>query len=282
VTSSLSRRRFVAQLAVLVAAPSAARRQWVCRAAPTVRVGVVDLAGLTDARGMGLVLGAEEAKHAAALFGGTFELVPLPNGKLHSKNLSAIVGNDDCALTASVGARAHSAGIPFFNVGCGADDLRGTQCDRVLFHVAPSDAMGRDAVAAAHTTGTPMAWHPSLHRFGADTLNGRFVARFGHPMTSDAWTAWLATKIVWESALRVSSGDAEKLIAFLARDTTQFDGHKGLPLSFRSWDRQLRQPLYVVDATNVVEVPAAAPDDSPRTLLDGFGAQSSTSSCHLS
>jgi hypothetical protein len=282
-TSDISRRHFVERAAMFLAAmPAAVRTRGWTRAGPTVRIAVVDLAGApTDARQMGLVLGAEEANHAALLFGGTLELVPLSADEIRAKGISAIIGNDDCTRVASVGDSARTAGIPIFNVGCGADDLRGAHCERTLFHIAPSDAMGRDAVVAAQAAGTPMAWHPSLRRFGADTLNGRFVARFGHPMTSDAWTAWLATKIIWESALRMSSADPAALIAFLGRDSTQFDGHKGLPLSFRSWDRQLRQPLYVVDGTRVVEVPAGAPTESPRTLLDRFGAQSSTSECHL-
>jgi hypothetical protein len=279
----ISRRTFVERAALLVAAMPAAMRthRWVT--APAVRIAVADLAGTaTDARGMGLVLGAEEANHAAALFGGKLELIPLADGDLRGKGIAAIVGNGNCEQVARISESAHAAGVPFFNVGCTSDDLRGAHCAPTMFHIAPSDAMGRDALAAAKTTGTPMAWHPSLHRFGADTLNGRFVARFGHPMTADAWTAWLATKIVWESALRTSSADPSTLIAFLDRDNTQFDGHKGLPLSFRSWDHQLRQPLYIVDGTRVMEVPAGAPAESPRALLDRFGTPSSTSECRLS
>jgi ABC transporter substrate binding protein (PQQ-dependent alcohol dehydrogenase system) len=155
-----------------------------------------------------------------------------------------------------------------------------------MFHVAPSDAMRRDAVAAAHVDGnaTVVAWQPTLVRFGADTLNRRFKARFGHPMTADAWTAWLATKILWESALRVNAGDPKMLIEYLSRETTQFDGHKGVPLSFRAWDRQLRQPLFVVNDNKSIEVPIAPASHDPppaRDLLDQLGTGAANSACHV-
>jgi hypothetical protein len=230
---------------------------------------------------MGLTLGVEEAQHAAELFGGSVALVPLTSDTLPT-TLSAIVGDHDCATTRRMCARADSAGIPFMNVGCADDALRGAGCRRTLFHIAPSDAMCRDAVSHAHagSAATATSWLPSLHRFGADTLNGRFVARFHEPMSADAWTAWLAMKILWESALRVSSGEPGKLLAFLGRETTQFDGHKGLPLSFRAWDRQLRQPLYVVDGTKTTEVPVADPKQTARALLDQFGTSSAGTACH--
>jgi ABC transporter substrate binding protein (PQQ-dependent alcohol dehydrogenase system) len=170
--------------------------------------------------------------------------------------------------------------VPFLNVACSADVLRGASCRPTLFHVAPSDTMKRDALSAARAGGTVAAWHPSLERFGADTLNRRFQTRFNREMTSEAWTAWMAVKVLWESALRVRSDETGKLVGYLTRDTTQFDGHKGAPLSFRSWDRQLRQPLYVVGDSAVVEVPVAAkPGEPVRDLLDRLGTRETDSLC---
>jgi hypothetical protein len=279
----ISRRTFFAQAAALAGSYPLLGRRYASDAGPSVRVAVVRLpAARATQRGMGLTLGAEEATHAAALFGGKFELVDLQLAKPNFAGLSAVVGDEDCAQTLDLSQRASGAGIPFFNVGCTSDDLRGKSCQRTLFNVAPSDAMLRDAVSSSHVEGSAAAWNPSLSRFGADTLNHRFVARFGSPMTADAWTAWLSAKIIWESALRMSSANPGQLIEYLARDTTQFDGHKGLPLSFRSWDNQLRQPLYVVAGTRVVEVPVAASrDEASHELLDKLGTAQSASACHV-
>lgn len=124
------------------------------------------------------------------------------------------------------------------------------------------------------------AWDPSLQRFGADTLNQRYRARFGRPMTSNAWTAWMAIKILWESSLRTRSSESGAIVRYLARDTTQFDGHKGRPLSFRAWDRQLRQPLYVRTEARLLEVPAESnADESPRASLDRLGIGQTQSVC---
>jgi ABC-type branched-subunit amino acid transport system substrate-binding protein len=232
---------------------------------------------------MGLVLGVEEATRAASMFGGAVELAFISDSAFDTRGLSAVIGDDKPARCIALSSQASKAGVPFLNVACSADALRGESCRRTLYHIAPSDAMTRDALSAARSRGSVVAWHPSLERFGADTLNRRFRSRFNHEMTSGAWTAWMAVKILWESSLRVRSGDAGKLIEYLNRNATQFDGHKGTPLSFRSWDRQLRQPLYVISDAKVIEVPAAAkPDEMVRDALDRLGTRAAESQCRIS
>jgi hypothetical protein len=279
----ISRRRFLAHAAILSATtPAVGRALVVPPIEDSLLVGVIDTpSAADDPRAMGLVLGAEEASHAAAMFGGRFELVPVSPSAFRPSGLSAVIGDGDHARCATLAAAANDAGVPFFNIACTADDLRGLFCRRTMFHIVPSDAMYRDAVAATHLRGPALAWHPSLNRFGADTLNRRFLARFGHAMTSDAWPAWMATKVIWESSLRARSTEPAKLIAYLSRDTTQFDGHKGLPLSFRSWDRQLRQPVYVTTDSAVVEAPAtkSSATEGSRAVLDQLGAGPANTGC---
>jgi len=279
--TDISRRDFVARAVLLLAVPAAMRVPRSPLPGPAVRVGVVQFSpGPTDSRTMGLILGAEEASHAAALFGGSFELVPAQGDRMKAATLSAVIGDGSCENTHRIARQAASLRTPFFNVGCSADALRGGDCSAYAFHVSPSDAMCRDARSAAHADGEVLAWHSSLVRFGADTLNRRFLERFGTPMTAAAWTAWFSTKVLWESALRARSGEPGALVEYLGRDTTQFDGHKGLPLSFRSWDHQLRQPLYVVHGAKVGEAPVSTkPGEPARDLLDRLGTAASNSTC---
>jgi hypothetical protein len=71
-------------------------------------------------------------------------------------------------------------------------------------------------------------------------------------------------------------------LAVLDKTTTQFDGHKGAPLSFRSWDHQLRQPLYAVARDSVIaELPDVGrnSDQSITTQLDKYGDSESASKC---
>jgi ABC transporter substrate binding protein (PQQ-dependent alcohol dehydrogenase system) len=185
---------------------------------------------------------------------------------------------------------ASVARVLHLNIGCSADDLRGAGCRPETFHVMPSDAMLRDAVAlSGHPADAwAAAWDPSLVRFGADTLNQRFRARFRQSMTADAWTAWVAVKMLWEASLRTRATDSAAIGAYLRAESTQFDGHKGRPLSFRSWDQQLRQPMYVVargtgGATRVIaELPAATTDtETSRDVLDRLGIRQVDSRCRL-
>lgn len=82
-------------------------------------------------------------------------------------------------------------------------------------------------------TAVPVAWHPSLRRYGAAQLNERFRERTGRGMDENAWYGWMAVKLVAEAGLRGRP---------LAEART--DGHKGGALSFR--EGRLHQPLYVL------------------------------------
>jgi hypothetical protein len=252
------------------------------RAAPVLRIGL--LTGGADARARhdGALLGVEEAMHAAELFGGSARLVPIDNAARISPTLSAVIATESLAATRALASRAANGAFLLMNVACPADALRGALCSPFMFHVAPSEAMLRDARAQAAGATEVIAWDGSLFRFGADTLNDRFRKRFGHSMNGAAWGAWFAVKALWESSLRMKSADPRHLAEYLRRETTQFDGHKGRPLSFRAWDHQLRQFLYARVGGKLVDVPqSATPETTSREFLDKLGISQANSSCRL-
>ncbi|HEX8907217.1 MAG TPA: hypothetical protein VF771_20360, partial [Longimicrobiaceae bacterium] len=181
---------------------------------------------------------------------------------------------------------AEARGVVYLDLGCDADALRGRECRRATFHVSPSAAMLADAAAQAGVAdGRAAAWDARLEKFGADQLNQRFRARFGEGMDSRGWVGWFAVKLLWESTLRARSATPGALMVFLESDAAQWDGHKGRPLSFRAWDHQLRQPLYVASpaAPDPVEVPRAAPgsDASSRDVLDRLGTPRDRTECMM-
>jgi len=311
-TERIDRRTFVRRAAALATilpmAVDGKHRGATLEAAPsvTLRVGFAAVASdasdapiqphrpAFDAQALrlGVELGIDEAKHAATLFGGEVILFPFAPTAIGTTPISAVIlGVDDVDAASAAMRRAADRGIACLNTACSSDTLRAKACNASLFHVVPSDAMYRDALrqAKAPAGAFAAAWDPSLVRFGADTLNARFQARFGRPMTSDTWCGWVAVKMLWESALRARSAESRALIGYLGADTTQFDGHKGRPLSFRAWDHQLRQPVYVLrrddraSATRVVaEAPASANPDAPsRDLLDQLGTARAVSVCRL-
>lgn len=89
-------------------------------------------------------------------------------------------------------------------------------------------------------------WEPSLDAYGARELNARFAARWGTPMDSAAWAAYQAIKIAFDAAQFGGSTDGHAMARWLAHPNTVLDLHKGIGVSFRPWDHQLRQSLYLV------------------------------------
>jgi len=140
----------------------------------------------------------------------------------------------------------------------------------------------------------PALWHHELERYGAAQLNQRFRERFGAPLGPRGWAGWLAVKILWEAAARARTTAAPALVRHLEKGTTFFDGHKGRPLSFRPWDHQLRQPLYLLRPRSAPRAPEEAwevaaelprrPPGEPRSsreLLDRLGDLEPDSPCRL-
>lgn len=259
-----------------------------------LRIGV---AGAAESAARGVTMGTEEAARTGAMLGRTIELragdgdvAAAAERLVRTERVAAIVGGMDEATAREIAAVAERAGVLFINVGARADALRGQECRRGVFHVEASEAMyaaalaGRGEGAAEAAQGA--LWHPALERFGAAQLNDRFRARFGGGMDGAAWAGWMAVKALWEASLRARSVEPAALRAWLERPATQFDGHKGWPLSFRPWDHQLRQPLYLTSADGarvLGEVPRAGGEGgaTSRELLDRLGATASTTTCRF-
>ena len=114
-----------------------------------------------------------------------------------------------------------------------------------------------------------LGWHYELERFSARELNGRFRRRFNAPMTEIAWAGWAAVKLVGEAVVRANASDGAALVAFM-ESAPPFDGHKGEALTFRKWDHQLRQPLYVAGARKREEIGGAV---GPLAVLAAVGGK---------
>ncbi len=127
----------------------------------------------------------------------------------------------------------------------------------------------------------PVAWHWTWEHNGAPQVNSRFDKKSGgRRMDSPDWAAWIAVKMIVQSALRTRSTDFAKQRDFIFGDTG-FDGDKGLPVGVRPWDHQLRQAVLLAAPYMVV---ASAPVEGflHRTNdLDTIGDDEPETSCHL-
>jgi ABC transporter substrate binding protein (PQQ-dependent alcohol dehydrogenase system) len=130
------------------------------------------------------------------------------------------------------------------------------------------------------------AWSPAFERYGAPQVSRRFAKAAGRPMLGHDWAGWMAGKALAAAAVAAQStasgakapgGPAAAFQKALAE--AEVDGSKGVPLSFRAWDGQLRQPLLLGDGQSVV---ALAPVDGilhPKNALDTLGADAPEKLC---
>lgn len=105
-----------------------------------------------------------------------------------------------------------------------------------------------------------LAWSWAWERHGAPQVEKRFVKQANRHMSDVDWAAWMAVRSLGASVQQTQSADLAKIRDYLLAPTTNLDGAKGNPSSFRPWDHQLRQPLLLATQNWVVD----------RAPLQGF------------
>jgi ABC transporter substrate binding protein (PQQ-dependent alcohol dehydrogenase system) len=122
-----------------------------------------------------------------------------------------------------------------------------------------------------------LAWSSRFERFGAPQVSRRLLKDAGRRMEAHDWSAWMAGKALVAAAVAAPKGPAAAFAKALA--TAELDGSKGVAMSFRAWDGQLRQPLLLTDGQAVI---ATAPVDGvlhPKNTLDTLGADAPEKLC---
>ncbi len=125
----------------------------------------------------------------------------------------------------------------------------------------------------------PVAWDKSLEQWGARQLQARFQRQAGRAMTATDYAAWAAVRTIGEAAIRGPSPGFAGVAGYILSDAFEFAGFKGLSLSFRPWDGQLRQPIPLVTARAVVSMSPQEGFLHPRTALDSLGHDRPESEC---
>ncbi len=126
-----------------------------------------------------------------------------------------------------------------------------------------------------------VAWHWTWDHNGAPQVNSRFEKRSsGRRMTGADWAAWVAVKMIVQSVLHTRSADFSTQRGFVL-GAGSFDGDKGLAVSVRAWDHQVRQAVLLAAPYEVV---ASAPIEGflhQTNALDTLGDDQPESACHL-
>jgi ABC transporter substrate binding protein (PQQ-dependent alcohol dehydrogenase system) len=176
--------------------------------------------------------------------------------------------------------RTPESDIPVFTQGVDYDvlvvaDEAGIFGDLFAFRTwQPRPVAGTQGLA-------PLAWHFTHEQWGALQLQNRFRELAKRFMTEQDYAAWLAVRAIGESASRVKSTDFDKIKGFMLGSEFALAGFKGVPLSFRPWDGQLRQPVLLSTDRSLVAVAPIEGFLHQRNELDTLGVDQGETQCRM-
>ncbi|WP_238182597.1 ABC transporter substrate-binding protein [Methylobacterium trifolii] len=125
------------------------------------------------------------------------------------------------------------------------------------------------------------SWAPVLETWGAAQAQNRFRRLSGRLMRPLDYQVWASIRAVGEAATAKKTADPAVIVPYLTDPAFNLPAYKGVSLSFRPWDHQLRQPLIVVQPKALVSV---APEQGflhQRTPLDTLGIDLPETACKL-
>jgi ABC transporter substrate binding protein (PQQ-dependent alcohol dehydrogenase system) len=126
----------------------------------------------------------------------------------------------------------------------------------------------------------PVAWHWTWEHNGAPQVQARFQKRTsGRHMEGADWAAWIAVKMIVQAALRTRSLDFRAQRDFILGGA--FDGDKGLAVSVRPWDHQLRQAMLLASPYAVIGTAPIEGALHRTNELDTLGDDAPESPCRL-
>ncbi|WP_152276616.1 ABC transporter substrate-binding protein [Methylorubrum populi] len=154
-------------------------------------------------------------------------------------------------------------------------DEEGDWGDYVSFRtVDPRPVAGTQGLIAT-------TWHPTLETWGAAQAQNRFRRLAGRLMRPLDYQVWAAVRTVGEAATQTRSTDPAVLAAHLVKPEFSLPAYKGVSLTYRPWDHQLRQPIIVVQPKAMVSVAPEQGFIHQRTPLDTLGADEPETACKL-
>jgi branched-chain amino acid transport system substrate-binding protein len=136
----------------------------------------------------------------------------------------------------------------------------------------------------------PIIWWQELNNPSSKAWAERYIKRWGRPPDNQAYGDYIAVHSIAQAIEKAKSTDSGKLVAALEGHTLAgtTDGLKGRPLTFRAWDHQLMQPMYVVrakekskwkDKWDIFEIISESP--AAGASLESIAIPKAESQCNL-
>jgi len=125
----------------------------------------------------------------------------------------------------------------------------------------------------------PLTWAPTHESWGATQMQRRFEKRTGRHMGEEDYQTWLALRIVGEAVTRTGKSDTAALRDYILSDAFELAAFKGVPVTVRRWNGQVRQPILLSNGRMTVSV---SPQDGflhQTSVLDTLGIDAPESQC---
>lgn len=127
----------------------------------------------------------------------------------------------------------------------------------------------------------PTTWDPSFDQWGALQLQSRFVKRFSRWMTALDMQSWTAVRMIGEAVSHTNSNDPKTIVSFIEGPDFSLAAFKGVKLTVRDWDLQLRQPILLADGRTIASVSPQPGFLHQYSELDTLGFDRPDTKCHL-
>ncbi len=160
------------------------------------------------------------------------------------------------------------------------DVLLAVDENEIFGEYLPFNTYAPRPVAGTHGL-VPSSWHRVQEQWGSTQFQRRFTKIAGRWMEERDYGAWLGVRAIGEAVTRTASPDVAKLRGYLRSDDFALGGFKGVGLSFRPWNQQMRQPVLLVNKRVLVSVSPQPGFLHQRTPLDSLGYDQPEITCAL-
>jgi ABC transporter substrate binding protein (PQQ-dependent alcohol dehydrogenase system) len=127
----------------------------------------------------------------------------------------------------------------------------------------------------------PTTWDASFDQWGAIQLQSRFEKKFSRWMTPLDMQAWTAVRMIGEAVSHANSNDSKAIVSTIKGPDFSVAAFKGLKLTLRDWDFQLRQPILLADGRTIVSVSPQPGFLHQYSELDTLGFDRPDTKCKL-
>ena len=156
-----------------------------------------------------------------------------------------------------------------------ASDVGEAFGDYLLFRTyEPRPVVGSQGLQA-------VAWHRTFEQYGGTQLQNRFEKQARRMMTERDYTSWLGVRVVGEAVTRTAINAPADIKRYILSKDFAVAGFKGIGLTFRTWDHQMRQPILLSGPRTLVSISPQEGFLHQTSLADTLGFDEPETKCRM-